>query len=72
MCLMALKNGEAVKTREDDPTFLDGRCGYGYVEPEEEYTGTGKPGGCHRGCHPPNGYATTKINYGDRAELGRA
>ena len=72
MCLMALKNGEAVKTREDAPRFLDGRCAHGYVEPEGEYTGTGKPGRCHDGCHAPDGYARTNIDYGDRAELGRA
>ena len=65
------RNGEAVKTREDHKTFLDGSCAHGYTE-AEEYTGTGKPGHCHDGCHPPDGYATTKINYGDRAELGRA
>ena len=33
MCLMALKNGEAVKTVESHPSFRAGTCAHNWIEP---------------------------------------
>ena len=33
MCLMALKNGEAVRTVESHPSFRAGRCAHNWIEP---------------------------------------
>ena len=33
MCLMALKNGEAVTTVESHPSFRAGKCAHNWIEP---------------------------------------
>ena len=51
VCLMALANGERVKTDKAHPEYLNGRCTEGYGAYERE---TQRPGRCHNNCHAPD------------------
>ena len=51
VCVMALANGERVKTDKAHPEYLNGRCTEGYGAYERE---TQRPGRCHNNCHAPD------------------
>ena len=65
MCLMALKNGEAVKTQVKHDRFKDGTCAHHWVE-GSHFTGVREPGPCHDNCHP---VAMPEVYWGNRSEM---
>ena len=65
MCLMALKNGEAVKTQVKHDRFKDGTCAHHWVE-GSHFTGVREPGPCHDNCHP---VSMPEVYWGNRSEM---